>query len=279
MHEASLYQHNCFVTLTYDDKHLPKDGSLDYRDFQLFMKKLRQAVVRENTALGRKGDGQQPAPKFAHQLRTPMGLCPIPRTNIRFYMAGEYGEHYGRPHFHACLFNLDFLDKEPLRKTQAGSQLHRSPTLEKLWTHGYSSIGALTFESAAYAARYILKKITGKQSQKHYEITNTETGEITNRKKEFNNMSRSPGIASRWLEKYLADVYPQGQVVVRGHLSKAPRYYDKQYQKLQPENYDTLQFERDKEAKAHAHDNTTARLATKEVVAKAKAAHLKRNID
>jgi len=42
VHEASLYDSNCFVTLTYSDSHLPRDCSLDPDAVPLFMKRLRK---------------------------------------------------------------------------------------------------------------------------------------------------------------------------------------------------------------------------------------------
>ena len=80
VHEASLYDNNCFITLTYDSDHVPSDGSLRVEDFQNFMKRLRKSVA--------------------------------PRR-VRFFHCGEYGERGDRPHYHAILFNLDFDDREP----------------------------------------------------------------------------------------------------------------------------------------------------------------------
>ena len=82
-------------------------------------------------------------------------------------MCGEYGEKFARAHYHACLFNYDFEDKE-LWKDKQGTKLYISETLNKLWKKGFSTIGQVTFDSAAYVARYILKKQTGKQSQSYY---------------------------------------------------------------------------------------------------------------
>jgi len=259
MHEASLYDNNCFITLTYDEKHLPEDGSINYRDFQLFMKRLRKQTTL-------------PASGLHAATRHLPG-----RNEIRFYMCGEYGDINNRPHFHACLFNIDFNDKVILKKSSSGHELYRSPTLEKIWTNGYSTIGALTFESAAYTARYIMKKINGQQANKHYENINQDTGEITIKKSEINNMSRRPGIASQWLDKYQADVYPHDYVVTRGHKNKPPRYYDKKLQLTNPEMYDTIQFERNKTAQENYQDNTPQRLKDKETVARAKINQLKRN--
>lgn len=151
VHEASLYKDNCFVTLTYDNDHIPEDGSLNTIDFQLFMKKLRKKY----------GNG------------------------IRFFQCGEYGEKLRRPHHHALLFNFDFPDKE-LWTMRNDLPVWRSSTLEKLWHYGISEIGSLTFESAAYVARYILKKVTGTDAVQHY--VNEDTGVIL--KPEYVTMSR-----------------------------------------------------------------------------------------
>lgn len=133
MHEASLYDKNCFITLTYDDEHLPKNRGLDVSHFQNFMKRLRKEY----------GQG------------------------IRFFHAGEYGSKTRRPHYHALLFNHDFVDKS-LIAVRNDHRLYVSPSLQRLWPFGYSSVGDVTFESAAYVARYSLKK---KQERKRRKPT------------------------------------------------------------------------------------------------------------
>ena len=245
MHEASLYKDNCFITLTYDEEHLPEDYSLHYDDFQRFMKRLRKRF----------------------QGKT-----------IRFYMAGEYGENFGRPHFHACIFNLDFEDKYLWQKTDSGSKIYRSKILEELWPFGYSSIGEVNFQSAAYVARYIMKKVTGDMAEQHYEEVNFTTGEIIQRKPEFNKMSLKPGIGYKWYEKYKDDVYPHDYVIVNGKKCKPPKFYDKKYADDYPYEFDQLQWDREKSAKAQAFDNTAERLLVKEEVLKAKLSRLKRKL-
>lgn len=245
MHEASLYKDNCFITLTYDEEHLPDDYSLHYDDFQRFMKRLRKR----------------------YQGKT-----------IRFYMAGEYGENFGRPHFHACIFNLDFEDKYLWQKTDSGSKIYRSKILEELWPFGYSSIGEVNFQSAAYVARYIMKKVTGDMAEQHYEEVNFNTGEIVNRKPEFNKMSLKPGIGYKWYQKYKDDVYPHDYVIVNGKKCKPPKFYDKKYADDYPYEFDQLQWEREKSAKAQIFDNTPERLLVKEEVLKAKLSRLKRKL-
>jgi len=245
MHEAQMHTQNCFITLTYNDAHLPSDRSLHYRDFQLFIKRLRKRY---------------------------------PGRKIRYYMAGEYGENFGRPHFHACLFGIDFDDKKLWKRTTANSMLYTSRDLEILWPFGYSSVGDVTFESAAYVARYIMKKVTGKNAKEHYTEIDPESGEITTRKPEFTKMSLKPGIGYEWYKQYTSDVYPHDYVVIRGKKVKPPKYYDKKYKIDQPYEFDELLYIREKSAKLHFEDNTPERLLVKEQVAKAKLQKLKRNL-
>jgi len=244
MHEASLYEKNCFITLTYNDENLPEDGSLHYDHFQKFMKRLRKAVG------GR----------------------------VRFYMAGEYGEQLGRPHFHACLFNYDFDDKVFFKRTGSGSLLYRSDKLESLWPYGYSSIGDVNFQSAAYVARYIMKKVNGKNQDEHYERVNEETGEITVRRPEFTKMSLKPGIGFDWYTKWKDDVYPHDYVVVNGKKVRPPRFYDKKFKVEHPEDFEVIEFQRESRARSRYEDNTDERLAVREKVAQARLRQLKRTL-
>jgi len=134
VHEASLYQKNCFITLTFDDQHISKNGSLIKKDFQLFMKRLRKAYGEK----------------------------------IRFFHVGEYGSQLQRPHHHACIFNHDFEDKI-LFTIRNNVKLYVSSQLEKLWNHqGFCTVGEVTAESAAYIAGYCLKKVSGKEASFHY---------------------------------------------------------------------------------------------------------------
>lgn len=133
MNEKRLHTDSCFVTLTYNNDHLPPGGTLVKADLQKFMKRLRKEF----------GNG------------------------VRFFACGEYGEKTNRPHYHLLLLNKDFVDKKPV---SSGSEytLYASPLLSKLWTFGTHAIGDVNFESAAYVARYCTKKITGPKAAEHY---------------------------------------------------------------------------------------------------------------
>jgi hypothetical protein len=246
MHEASLHEQNCFITLTYDNDHCPSDRSLNYGDFQRFMKRFRK--------------------RFKD-------------FTIRFYMAGEYGEKFERPHFHACIFGFNFPDLTLWKRTPSGALIYRSKSLEDLWPFGYSSIGDVTFESAAYVARYVMKKRTGKCVGDHYETTDMETGEIKERVPEFNRMSLKPGIGYGFYEKFTSDIYPHDYVVINGRETRPPKFYDKKFADDYPEAFESLQFQRFVDAVDRFDDNTDERLCVKEQVLEAKFSRLKRHIE
>lgn len=287
MHEAKMHRFNSFLTLTYDDEHLPdrywtglhrRDGTkayagnLHYPDVQRFLKRLRKALGKEwissDTRLTttRGGDSRYGASPHA--------------PYIKFYAGAEYGEQYWRPHYHLCVFNARFNDQKYLGRSPTGKTLWRSPTLEQLWPMGFSSIGEVNFESAAYVARYVMKKITGQQAERHYEKLDYDTGEIIKLTPEFNQMSRDGGIGLSWLDKYTADVYGTGKakVVVRGKETNPPRYYDKIYKQRFPTQWEAIEYDRYIEGRKHAADQLPHRLKAKEEVAAAKISQLKRKL-
>jgi hypothetical protein len=132
-----------------------------------------------------------------------------------------------------------------------------------------------------------MKKINGKtvnenhevvDAEAHYQYCDLETGEIIQRKPEFNKMSLKPGIGQSWLDKYMSDVYTTDSVVVRGKKCRPPRFYDSKFKLKFPEEFDMIQFAREMEGRSRAEDNTLERLAVKEKVALAKLSLLKRTI-
>lgn len=184
MNEASSHEVNSFITCTYSDKKLPEDGSLYYRDFQLFMKRLRKESD----------------------------------FKFKFYMCGEYGETTNRPHYHALLFGCDFSDREFYSTSRSGEKLYTSELLEGLWQNGFCTVGDVTFESAAYVARYVTKKVTGDKAADHY----------MGRVPEFCHMSN--GIGASWLAAHGKYTFDHDHVIINGKRAKVPRYYDKSYE-------------------------------------------------
>lgn len=254
VHESTLHESNSFITLTYDDFHLPRLGSLQVKDFQDFMKRFRFAL----------------------------GKCSGKR--IRFFHCGEYGELEGRPHYHAIIFGYDFPDRYFWRTSSSGEKLYRSPFLESLWSIdgqpiGACEIGDVTFKSAAYVARYSLKKITGSMAEAHYRVIDDETGEILgSRTPEYVTMSRRPGIGAGWLKLFQTDVYPKDSLVLNGAKMRPPRFYDNRFELVSPDRMDKIRAKRAREGKLTLDNNTTDRLIVREEVKISQLKQLKRSI-
>lgn len=241
IHEAQLWPSNCFITLTYDDEHLPADHSLQVKDFQLFMKRLRKSL----------------APK-----------------KLRFFHCGEYGEptennnYIARPHYHAAIFNHDFADKTYWKKSPSGTDVFVSDYLADHWPQGWSAVGELNFESAAYIARYIVDKVNGDDADKHY----------NGRAPEYVTMSRRPGIASEWYKKYKGDVFPSDNIHVRGKEMRPPKFYMTMLEKEDSIQHENIKKQRIKRTLLFKKDNTLERLYVKEIVKKASISLLKRKL-
>lgn len=236
MHEAKCHEQNCFVTLTYAPEFLPEGGNLVRKHLQDFIKRLR------NTFVGK---------------------------SIRYYYCGEYGDKLDRPHYHLCLFGHDFSDKKQLSKRN-GNWIYTSEILSKLWPFGHASVGAFTYETAAYVARYVTKKICGDQSKEHY----------GNKTPEFGGMSLKPGIGAKWFEKYgETDVMPHDNIIVKAKEAKVPRYYDILMERKDPERFVKIKEARKEFGKLVEFDNTADRLAVKYKIFKSKIRLLPRKLE
>lgn len=205
MHEAAMHDDNCFVTLTYDNDHIPFGGTLVKSDYQNFLKRLRKRIGK-----------------------------------VRYFLCGEYGENFSRPHYHLCLFGYSFPDRE-LFSTRGGTNYYVSPVLSDLWSFGYHLIGNLTFESAAYTSRYLLKKVLGPGSEDYYD----------GRLPEFVSMSRRPGIGSEFYEAFGSDMYPRDEVVVNGKKMRPPKFYDSRFEIDNPVEMEILRKKRFANRKTH----------------------------
>jgi len=249
VHEKKFHEKTSFITLTYSDEKLPQNGSLDVAHFQLFMKKLRKSEP----------------------------------NLIRFFHAGEYGEKFGRPHYHAIIFGQDFkqgLDKSSITKNPRGDLTWTHPRLDALWGNGIARIGEVTFESCAYVARYVTKKVNGKLAKDHYQRVCEATGEIFSLKPEYCTMSRRPGIGKQHFVEYHTDIYPSDECISRGFPSKPPRFYDKQLEKIDPLTYLKIKEQRECALSlSPIEERSPRRLHVRETVKLAQISNLKRNYE
>lgn len=269
VHESSLHSVNSFITLTYRDKvacteeqldsgyHIRDDWSLCKDHFQRFMKRLRK------TRPGK----------------------------MKFYHCGEYGNickhgidlrkvqcplcNVGRPHYHAILFNCEFTDLETYETGEVDR--YTSPELERIWKYGFVDVGTVTMQSAAYTARYVMKKVTGVNSKEHYTSVDID-GSIIEVEPEYATMSK--GIGRDWYERYKDDVFPASETPVPGEgvIKKVPRYYDEILRKEDVEMYDAIKEKRVRSMEDNKEEYTSQRLVDKYKVKKAQTQTLGRKL-
>ncbi|UPW41775.1 replication initiator protein [Peromfec virus RodF7_13] len=225
--EAKEWEENWFVTLTYADEYLP----------------LKQTV---NTETGEIYTGMSLEPddlqKFLKRLRK-YYETKEKHTGIRYFAAGEYGEKLMRPHYHICIFNMP-IKKEQLKKYKNNEQGDALWTwqecAEKIWKKGYVVVGRLNWETAAYTARYIMKKQKGKDAEWFYKSMAKYP--------EFTRMSLKPGIGQRYYEKNKEEIYKNDEIYIPkkngGMKIKPPKAYDKKYKEEEPEKYDKIRQKR-----------------------------------
>lgn len=215
MHEAQLHNQNAFVTLSYNDDKLPRKGDI--------ISKRKGTYVKENYTLV-----TEHLQTFFKRLRKY-----LEPKKIRYFACGEYGSRlgrenynrlyqrdFGRPHYHCIIFDY-FPDDIKIYKETKFGKLYTSAKLEKLWKNGFVIIGNVDYESASYTASYTIKKFRGKPDdvKKYY----------GNNIPEFACMSRKPGIAYDWYEKYKKSTFDTGTVVMRGHERNPPKYYQRKF--------------------------------------------------
>lgn len=197
--EAGQYENNSFITLTYNDKSLPKHG-LCKRDVQKFIKRLRN--------------------KFG--------------KGIRYFGCGEYGT-LGRAHYHAILFNF-WPDDAKLCKYDpiTGVSYFKSKVLQELWPFGFVSIGEVSYNSCAYVARYVQKKMC------------QELG-LADVNPEFSFMSRRPGIGEVYFREHYKSLVETDTIYAHINNSfsfSSFRYFDKLIDRIDPDKLAELKAAR-----------------------------------
>lgn len=216
VHEASLYKDNWFLTITYDNEHLPAAGnmidpntgedkgknpygSLKAEDLTNFIKRLRIEFERKRNHKG-----------------------------IRYMACGEYGDKGQRPHYHGIFFNLPLQIDDMIFHEYNGNYepMYRVPILEKIWGKGLVVAAEVNFNTCAYVARYVTKKIGIPTQEEYYKCLGVEP--------EFFRMSRKPGIGRQYFEQHKDEIYEKDELTVKKYNGgilklKPPKYYDNLY--------------------------------------------------
>lgn len=224
-HEQQMHDASCFLTLTYDDEHLPAHGQLVKSDLQDFFKRLRYYCGR-----------------------------------FRYVACGEYGELKRRPHFHAAIFGLDFsADRIEYGEGIRGDKIYVSSLLARIWNQSTfpfgHTIGSLTFESAAYISRYITKRVSGIGASPLPIHIDSDSGELVMPNPEF--LICSKGIGKSWFDEYfMVDVFPHGRVITaQGTPAPVPRYYKERLKDIGGDLALEMRFR----TESHLNDSSEAR--------------------
>lgn len=167
--EATQHEYSSFVTLTYNDEHIPPGGTLDRRELQLFFKRLRKATAPQK---------------------------------LRYFAVGEYGDKGQRPHYHVALFGYPPCITGPLHRGSvcicaSCTGIARAWVSSRGIPLGFVSVGALEPASAAYVAKYATKCMSEKDRDIRY-----PDGCIP----PFSLQSLKPGIGSQYCDNIVAEL-------------------------------------------------------------------------
>lgn len=231
-----MWAHNTFLTLTYDDGHLPPDGRLVPDDLAGFIKRLRAHHSRVHTPASKRIRKKYRG-LARYMLSSPLG-------GMRYLGSGEYGETFGRPHYHLLIFNCGFNDL-----TLVAKDLYESAFVARLWPLGKHKIGTVTGASANYVAQYTLKNVGT--------IAVTKDGEIL--QDPFLRVSTRPAIGTTFISKYKNDL-SQGYLVAEGVKQPIPRAYMKILHNLDPHLCEQVAF------KASQRPRTPRNLESAEII-------------
>lgn len=176
LHESQVYRQGTFLTLTYDDDHLPPDSKISKPDIQAFWDRVRKRHGK----------------------------------HLRYFITGEYGEKFGRPHYHAIVFGKDWLE----RAYTIDDRLYGNPDLDELWQNGTVSAGELSLASCMYVAGYVQKKIGSPDT---FSVMSKGSVKRTN--------GMLPPIGYRWAERNIENISDTGYVTANGNKFPIPAVY------------------------------------------------------
>lgn len=225
---------NWFVTLTYaqpdDGKDLPSYGriasvnadgalTLNRQHPTDWLKRFREHHARKVSY------NYEPPTYFDKRLgkERPLG--------IRYFLAGEYGDRTMRPHYHAIMMNCPLNDIRFIGNNKLGMPLYTSDLMTETWGFGHVTIGRMTWQTAAYVARYTLKKASG-DTDALYEKLGLEP--------EYTVMSRMPGIGCEYLMKHSQEIYTDDEIILpalskdKPNVQRPPKYFDRVFQEIDP---------------------------------------------
>lgn len=231
MYECKNSDNNYFITFTYDDDHIPIPETAEYNG---------ETFINDGTWSGSLFPDD--ITRFINSLRKHLERDKN-HQGIKYFYAGEYGETTKRPHYHMIIMNcpLDIKQFYDFHIDERKKLHWKSTEIEKYWPEGMIDIGEVEFASAAYVARYCMKKLTDETNKKIY----WEQGKIP----EFVRMSRRPGIGKQYFLENMESIYDTDEIIVKNFHGdqmkvKPPKAWDKEFKKAHPEQWFKIQRSR-----------------------------------
>lgn len=201
-----------FITLTYREEDLGSP-ELVHADWAQFIKNFRRRYCEAQFC------------KIADRATKRHGKV-YSKTfkKIKQVMCGEYGDTFGRKHFHGILFNHSFDDVVFTGEySKKGNPLHTSPSLEETWGKGRVQLERVNFDLALYVGSYVTDPIDDEPDRDH-------------KKKQYGRFGR--GIGLSWIEKYWRDALSAGRIITSQGEYPIPRYFQKKIKEMHPEEFE-----------------------------------------
>lgn len=255
MLETLEHDHNYFITLTYDEEHLPIPETMSYKEvYEMDTHNIEVPVTIEND--GTWIDGTlypDHVKRFINSIRKHFERQGI--YNIRYFYCGEYGSETQRPHYHMLLYGvpMDLSQNYSWHIDKNHKEHWKNPLIDKYWPYGMHDIANIEWSSAAYVSRYCTKKLNFEpRSDKWY----AEQGKL----KEFIRMSRMPGIGMNYYKMHKLDIYSNDEMImktVKGNTGsfKPPKAFDKLFKEEYPEEYERIENHRKECAERSRHNS------------------------
>lgn len=236
-----------FVTLTYDDLHVPavfytEDskyengeilGTQNVDDSEQTSTFVQPNVIKNQTLVPKH------LQDFIKLLRRSQDYNY--GKKLRFYACGEYGSKSMRPHYHILIFGVHLPEpaSDAWRKQLTGYSVYEDKYLESIWKRGNVIVGSCTFESVEYVARYMLKKQKG--DDRFFYMFNHIVPPFTR-------MSLRPGIGLKYYDEHKEEMYKLDELFLetekKGLKVKPPLYFDRKFMEEFPDLYDQIKVER-----------------------------------
>lgn len=213
MLEAEFWpERTYFLTLTYSNENLDTN-ELVHNDWAQFMKNFRRRYCEAQHCKISDRGGKNHGRTYSRTFK-----------KIKQVMCGEYGDTFGRKHFHGIIFNHSFDDITFTGQySSKGYPIYTSASLENTWGKGRVQLSEVTFDLALYVGAYVTDPMDDEPDKDH-------------KKKQYGRFGA--GIGLSWIKKYWKDALSAKRIQLIDRDFPIPRYYLKWIKENHPIAYE-----------------------------------------